>query len=438
MSIFLEMRTFGKRRSLKGMGMEVQAATCAEPARLNSDCRCVTLDRQRLAADVAASSGEQAFWSEHIAPRPHLFADSPVFVTDADLRAMQQTVAAVEAAAALPAYQDAVLARAPHARADFGPRGALMGYDFHVGADGPHLIEVNTNAGGAFLNAPLQAAHDPCCGDLVPNGSFAARIVAMFQAEWAAQGRTAPLRRIAIVDDLPVQQYLFPEFLLAQRLLEAAGIAAVIADPGELAAHDGALWHDGQPVDLVYNRLVDFALAEPAHAALRTAYDHGDVVVTPNPRVHALLADKRNLVFLSDPDRLRAAGLAESHIAALRRHVPRTVAVTAATAEDLWAARNKLFFKPATGHGSKAVYRGDKLTRTAWAGVLAGDYVAQQFAAPGSRTIALDGVLQDRKVDVRLYTYAGETLLSAARIYQGQTTNFRTPGGGFAPLVIAG
>ena len=145
------------------MGMEVQtAATCAEPARLNADCRCVTLDRQRLAADVTASSGEQAFWGDYIAPRPHLFADSAVFVAGADLRAMQHTVAAVEAAAALPAYQDAAFARAPQARTDFGPRGVLMGYDFHVGADGPQLIEVNTNAGGAFLNAALQGAHDPC------------------------------------------------------------------------------------------------------------------------------------------------------------------------------------------------------------------------------------------------------------------------------------
>jgi hypothetical protein len=39
-----------------------------------------------------------------------------------------------------------------------------------------------------------------------------------------------------------------------------------------------------------------------------------------------------------------------------------------------------------------------------------------------------------RKLDVRLYTYAGEVLLAVARLYQGQTSNFRTPGGGFAPV----
>ena len=38
------------------------------------------------------------------------------------------------------------------------------------------------------------------------------------------------------------------------------------------------------------------------------------------------------------------------------------------------------------------------------------------------------------KADVRNYAYAGEVRLVAARLYQGQTTNFRTPGGGFAPV----
>jgi len=59
------------------------------------------------------------------------------------------------------------------------------------------------------------------------------------------------------------------------------------------------LQEGGVPVDLVYNRLVDFDLDEAGHAASRTAYDGGAVVVTPNPRNHALLVDKRNLTLLS-------------------------------------------------------------------------------------------------------------------------------------------
>lgn len=35
-----------------------------------------------------------------------------------------------------------------------------------------------------------------------------------------------------------------------------------------------------------------------------------------------------------------------------------------------------------------------------------------------------------------IYTYGGRILLAATRLYQGQTTNFRTPGGGFSPVLM--
>jgi len=112
------------------------------------------------------------------------------------------------------------------------------------------------------------------------------------------------------------------------------------------------------------------------------------------------------------------------------------VLVTNDNSQVLWEARKKLFFKPAGGHGSKAVYRGDKLTKGMWAEIIRGGYVAQDFAAPSERMIKLDGTAERRKTDVRLYTYDGQILLTAARLYQGQTTNFRTPGGGFAPVFV--
>ena len=65
--------------------------------------------------------------------------------------------------------------------------------------------------------------------------------------------------------------------------------------------------------------------------------------------------------------------------------------------------------------------------------ISSGGYVVQEVAAPSERMIKLDGLPQARKTDDRLYTYDGQVLLIAARLYQGQTTNFRTPGGGFAP-----
>ena len=137
-------------------------------------------------------------------------------------------------------------------------------------ADGPKLIEVNTNAGGAFLNALLAKAQRACCAEveaaLTRSGGndFDSAVLRMFQNEWTLQRKTGAPRRIAIVDDRPEKQYLYPEFLLAQRFFQKHGIEAVIADAGQLRYEQGRLLFDGRPIDLVYNRLVDFSLDAPS------------------------------------------------------------------------------------------------------------------------------------------------------------------------------
>jgi len=200
----------------------------------------------------------------------------------------------------------------------------------------------------------------------------------------------------------------------------------LIADPGELSLADGRLRCRGETVDLVYNRLVDFSLGAEGHEVLREAYLADTVVLTPNPRNHALFADKRNLSLLSDSAAAEILGLhTAGHLAA----VPRTHLLTADNADALWGERKGLFFKPAGGHGGKAVYRGDKITHRVWAEGQQGEYIAQELAVPTERRLRVDGELQALKLDVRLYTYKGSLLLCAARVYQGQTTDFRTLGG---------
>ena len=256
---------------------------------------------------------------------------------------------------------------------------------------------------------------------------FELAIVAMFQNEWRLQGKTASLRSIAIIDTQPEQQYLYPEFVLAKAMLERHGIDVRICDPAELTLSDGSVRAGGRNIDLVYNRLVDFTFGTPAHDVLRRAYAAGAVVVTPGPHTHALLANKRNLVMLSDLEALRRIGADQADIAALST-VPRTEEVTLESAPRLWSERKRLFFKPLSGHGGKAVYRGDKLTKSTWAEITKGDYIAQELVAPGQRMVEVDHAQQSRKMDVRLYTYDGKLLVAAARLYQGQTTNFRTLG----------
>src|SRR5690606_24537928 len=102
--------------------------------------------------------------------RPHLFAATPGFLARSQVRAMQAVIDAIETVTALPAYRDRVPAHAPAiARPDPGTRSGFLGYDLHLTPSGPTPIEINTNAGGAALpayrdrvlaHAPAIAPHD--------------------------------------------------------------------------------------------------------------------------------------------------------------------------------------------------------------------------------------------------------------------------------------
>ena len=228
---------------------------CREAAAiLNRGCACLALDHDRLAAALAEDGGVAV--AAMLADRPHLFADSLLFVADRHLEQMAALVAAVEAVVAMPAYVERVLAHSPEI-ARFVPRarGAFLGFDFHEGADGPQLIEINTNAGGGLLAATLIDAQPECCVSSAGTGGatlkalagarayrspeVVAAFVDMFRTEWRLERGDAPLQRIAIVDEAPAGQYLAPEFELFRQLFLRHGIDALIVDPAALALREG-------------------------------------------------------------------------------------------------------------------------------------------------------------------------------------------------------
>jgi hypothetical protein len=415
---------------------------------MNQACLCRTLSPERLREQLETDPSLHGMATALANTHPHLFSQSAVYLDATVHTTLANAIAAIERVIALPAYQAHTLSHAaPIAQPDHGPAGAMMGYDFHIGAQGPRLIEINTNAGGAFLNAALARAHAACCEAM--QGLFRASVdlaqldtvlVDMFRAEWHSQRGVQPLRTVLIVDDSPHTQYLAPEFELARQLFQSQGLHAVIADASTLQFRDGTLWHPalppGLPVDLVYNRLTDFDLSEPIHTALRDAYVAGAAVVTPNPRTHALFAHKANLITLCDDGLLASWGVSSADRTLLQAVIPRTTRVTAENADRLWKERRKLFFKPVAGYGGKAAYRGDKLTLRAWGDVVAGNFVAQETVPPSERLVDVDGTPTRLKLDVRAYTYRAQVQLLAARTYSGQTTNMRTPGGGFSPVVV--
>ena len=151
--------------------------------------------------------------------------------------------------------------------------------------------------------------------------------------------RSRPLQSVAIVDLAPEDQYLYPEFLLFQRLFERHGLRAVIADPAALIWRDGRLWHGELAIDLVYNRLTDFYLEQPESAAMREAYLKQAVVLTPHPQAHALYADKRHLALFSDDARMQALHVPQATRDSLLPHVPRTALVKASDSQQTWLTR---------------------------------------------------------------------------------------------------
>jgi hypothetical protein len=385
------------------------------------------IDQTSLQATLRAQGDK--FYRSITEQHSHLFAAVSVLISQEQSDQMEAVIAAVEAVVKLPGWYE-------NSFSENSAKGVFFGYDFHLNEKGAHLIEINTNAGGAFLNGLLLRSQNNISlhGKSTAINQLEQGFVKMFQSEFRLERGNEPLKCIAIVDEKPAEQYLYPEFILAQNLLEQAGIQTVIVDPAELRARNEGVYLNDQKIDLIYNRLTDFSLKD--YSALLEAYQNNKIVLTPNPETYSRYADKRNLTRLTDDDFLRSINVSEHSIEELQKGIPQTRVVNTEDAERWWAERKQWFFKPVSGYGAKGAYRGDKITKRVFEEILSGDYVAQKLAMPGECSVSLNDESVLLKYDVRCYVYNGKIQLIVARLYQGQTTNFRTPGGGFAIVRI--
>lgn len=413
-------------------GCDINCATSMD-ASLNQRCACEVVDVLRLHESIRSDFPE---FTTDPSVHAHLFSPYALFVDRAALEAMGRVAAALFDVASNPQYRQHVLQWAPNIGShDPGSAGGVLGLDFHLTVDGARLIEVNTNPGGLLLNAVLLDAVQTCAPAAWTTWTTAAKAGDAAIAAWLDDARQQSGRapaRLVIVDSVPWEQFLYPEFELYAAAFREHGVDCVIRAPEELRFGPGGLADANGRIDLVYNRLTDFALEEASHADLRQAYLAGSVALTPHPRAHALFADKRNLTVLGDPDLLEGFGVDADSTTLLGQVIPPTFEVVPGNRDALWAARNSYFFKPAAGFGSRGSYRGDKLTKRTWESMASATYIAQTFAPPSMR-IVHGG--QSLKADVRCFASEAGVLLFAARLYQGQTTNMRTPGGGFAAVL---
>ncbi|MBF0628017.1 MAG: hypothetical protein HQL91_07335 [Magnetococcales bacterium] len=324
---------------------------------------------------------------------------------------------------------------------DPGHEAVMMGYDFHLTPQGPRLIEVNTNAGGSLMAHCAQNPGFPVGPDFPPASfdpeeSHQKRLLDTFWNEMAlftGDPLTRP-RRMAILDDRPGEQFLYPEMVACATLLTQAGTPCVIVDPSELEMNESGVFHQGERVEMIYNRHCDFYLETPPLAGLKAAWLNRQICLTPNPRAYGLLADKRHLVTWSDPVALRNLGCPPDEADFIASLVPETRFLHQVDGETIWKERNRWVFKPCQGFGGRGVLIGDKISRSRFDSLDKSATLIQRHIPPAM--IPMDDQGTTLKSDIRLFVYRDQLLGVAARGYRGQVTNFREPGNGFLPVRI--
>ncbi len=351
-----------------------------------------------------------------------------------DLIRMVRLMRVLDGLSRLPAYRRLVQPELPEiARFDPGHDAVMMGYDFHLTPTGPRLIEVNTNAGGALLAWLAYLPGTSLAQARLPK-RLEAKVLQSFFLEWQAFGKDAGRtpRGIAIIDERPEEQFLFPEMrIFADLLSRQWGVPTVIGDPSELAADFRGISRGGGPIDLVYNRHCDFYLNQPEMAGIREAYEARAVCLTPNPFVYGLLADKRRMILWSDRQVLEGLGLDRAARDLMTEMVPASHLLSVLGREAAWRRRENLVFKPVSRFGGRGVLLGSKISRTRFDQLQPGETLVQDLVPPSLTHTGTGGPF---KTDFRLFVYRKQVLGVAARLYQGQVTNLRTPGGGFAKI----
>ena len=308
----------------------------------------------------------------------------------------------------------------------------LMSYDFHLDGETPRLLEINTNASGYLLVNVLYNMH----AQPNPFPQAMNSLKKSFIEEFQRLGlKGSP--HIAIIDEAPRAQKMFPEFLFYKSLFEKWGYTASIHDYIDLSYRNGALFTVEKKIDFIYNRYCDFTLSDPSSEELRRAYLEGTCGFSPNPKEYILLADKRRLGQMSSDGWLETVSTSDISIDAIRNVLlPTWAAGEFADIGEVWRKRKQLFFKPPQSYGGKGAYRGRSISHKVFNRVMSEDTLVQQYFPAPKITFENDETSADWKYDLRAYAYGGEVQMLVARIYQGQITNFKQAYGGYCPIFV--
>lgn len=286
----------------------------------------------------------------------------------------------------------------------------MLGFDFHVTAEGPRLIEINSNAGGLVTSSIWSHRKD---------SSKLENVLSMFARSFTEEFQRFkhhPAKTMVIVDNSPKQQFTFYDLLLTQQLMEAFGLSCDIADVNDQL--------DGY--DIIYNRSCDFMFERNEMKCIKKIYQEGNACVVPNPYMFSRLSDKRALITLYNY-------LKETSDLSLP--FSRQVVLPCMHIHDFVEAglkRSGWFFKPAMAYGGYGVYRGRKISMVKFKEIAEKDFIAQKAAVLQE----IDYQDESYKYDIRVFAWRGNIIDLSVRTYQGRITNFRTPNGGYASFTV--
>ncbi len=295
---------------------------------------------------------------------------------------------------------------------------ACMSYDFHVNSDQKlELIEINTNASFLALGLELYDFHK--IKNAVP---FTEKnLVDMFLNEIKLCGmnpslnKGQPAPKITIADSKPAEQRLYVEFLVYQQIFRKHGILSDIIDIENINENSG----------MIYNRYTDFYLQNESSKKIKELFNSEKINLSPQPWDYFLLADKQRLIDWNEQTEYpKPSSLLPVYD------------LGKADKEFIWKERKHLFFKPKNSFGSKQAYRGASISKTTFENVFSDQFIAQKISNPSEIEETFEDKPMKYKYDLRCYAYQDQLQMIIARLYQGQTTNLRAPGGGFACVIV--
>jgi hypothetical protein len=301
--------------------------------------------------------------------------------------------------------------------------------DFHINLENDELrlIEANTNASGYLIGSLVHKIHNL---DFKPMQD---KLLKMF-----SESLDSANSNLYVMDEQPEKQKMFIEFLLYQELLSQNGLTLNISDSLDLDQKANALIEQstsiGQTIG-IYNRSTDFYLEK--HPNLLKLFIENKIKLSPHPVGYDLFAHKDNLYdwsqMMTDSDILKDLEISQDDSKVFQSFLLQSQPVQNLFQdfEQAWNERKKYFFKPSDSYGGKATYRGASISKKYFENAWSENFLAQAYFPP---TKLKDNDGQSWKFDLRVYVYQDEVIYSLARVYQGQTTNFNTLGGGFAPV----